>query len=114
MGLTSPFAIGECRSVVQFQQNTPVDNESGGQDDAWTTTVTTRGRLRKKTGRKEIELGSVQFEKGYELVCRYQSDILINPDTRVLVDGNPYRINDWEAENEINHIIIFSLSRTDE
>jgi len=108
------FAIGECRSVVQFQRNTPVDNQSGGQDDAWNTFITTRGRLRKKTGRKDIERGTVQFDKEYELVCRYQSDILINADTRILVDGIPYRINDWEAQNEIHHILIFSLSRTDE
>jgi len=108
------FSIGECRSVVQFQQNQPVDNESGGQDDTWTTIVTTRGRLRKKSGHKDIELGSLQFDKSYELVCRYQSDIPTSPDARVMVDGKTYRINDWEAESEINHLLIFNLSRTDE
>lgn len=108
------FSIGECRSIVQFQQNQPVDNESGGQDDVWTIIITTRGRLRKKNGYKDIELGSVQFNKDYELVCRYQSSILINPDTRVLVDGKAYKINDWEMEQEINHLLIFSISRVDE
>lgn len=108
------LSIGECRSVVQFQRSQPIDNESGGQDDAWTIVVTTRGRLRKKSGRKDIELGSLQFDKSYELVCRYQSDIPTNPDVRVIIDGKTYRINDWQTENEINDFYIFSLSRTDE
>lgn len=107
------FGIGQMRSVVVFMINQPIDNTSGGQDDNYITTVTTRGRLTKKSGKKGLEAGTIQFEKYYELYCRYQSDIVLNSDTRVVVDGQNYQINDWEFEGEVKHLYIFKLCRID-
>jgi SPP1 family predicted phage head-tail adaptor len=107
------FGIGQMRSVVVFQINQPVDNTSGGQDDNYVTTVTTRGWLTMKSGKKGIEAGSLQFGKSYTLYCRYQSDILLNSDTRVIVDGQAYQIDDWGLQDEIKHLYVLILNRVD-
>lgn len=104
------FGIGQMRQVVAFQVNQPIDNTSGGQDDNWVTTVSTRGWLTKKTGRKSIEQGTVQFDKSYVLYCRYQSDLLINSDTRVTVDGQTFLIVDFELQDQIKHLYMFTLN----
>lgn len=113
MAVTDTFGIGQMRSVVIFQVNQPMDNDSGGQDDNFISSVTTRGWLTKKIGKKGIENGAMQFSKSYVLYCRYQSDILLNSDTRVVVDGRPYLIEDWELQGEIKHLYIFTLNRVD-
>ena len=107
------IAIGEMRSVVLFEQNTPVDNGSGGQEDNFIELLTTRGRLRKNKGYKDIEQGDVVFDKGYELICRWRSDLVINKDTRVTIRGEHYRITDHELVDEIKHWYKFLLSKND-
>lgn len=111
--IADTFGIGQMRSVVIFQVNQPVDNASGGQDDNYVQTVTTRGWLTKKTGKKSIQAGSIQFYKYYQLYCRYQSDIVLNSDTRIVVDGQNFQIDDFELQGEIKHLYIFNLSKTD-
>ena len=108
MGLN--IGIGECRSAVEIIQNIPVDNESGGQQDNWSTSVITRGRLRKKTGKKINEAGALIFEEYYELVIRWQQAVIVNSDTRVLVDGKNYLILDMETVKQVQHWIVFKLS----
>jgi len=107
------FSIGEMRQVGTFQKNAPVDNDSGGQDDAWQTMVTTRGRLTKKSGGKVIEEGSLQFSKSYQWVCRYQSDLVVDQDTRLLIDGQPYQIMDWELVDQRQHLFTFNINKID-
>lgn len=107
------FGIGQMRQVVQFQVNNPVDNTSGGQNDVWTTIITTRGWLTKKTGRKGIEQGTVQFDKSYVLYCRYQSDLIVNTDTRMIVDGRTFMVADFELQDEIKHLYVFTLNTVD-
>jgi|GEM_PF-1875914 len=109
----SAFSIGDMREAVVFQQNQPIDNASGGQDDNWVTTATTRGKLTKIKGGKSIEAGSLQFDKGYNLECRYQSDLVINQDTRALINGQPYQIMDWELVDQKRHLFTFSLNKID-
>jgi len=111
MALT--YTIGEFRHVGIFQKNQPADNDSGGQDDNWVNIVTTRGRLEKTKGGKGIEEGSLQFNKSYVWICRYQSDLVIDQDTRLMIDGHPYQIMDFELENQIRHIYIFNLNKID-
>lgn len=107
------FGIGQMRQIVQFQVNQPIDNISGGQDDNWITIITTRGWLTKRTGRKTIEQGTIQFDKSYVLYCRYQNDLVINSDTRVLVDSRTFLIADYELQDEIKHLYVFTLNAID-
>jgi len=107
------FTIGEMRQVFIFQKNVPVDNDSGGQDDNWVDLVTTRGILQKSKGGKSIEEGSLQFNKSYEAVCRYQSDLVFDQDTRVLIDGHLFQIMDWELDQQIKHVCRLNLNKVD-
>lgn len=113
MAIAETFGIGQMRSVVVFKVNQPVDNTDGGQDDNYVETVRTRGWLTQRTGKKSIEAGVIQFNKSYVLYCRYQSNILLNSDTRVVVDGQEFLINDFELQNQIKHIYLLTLNRVD-
>jgi len=101
------------RSVVSFEQNSPVDDGSGGQVDDFTLLLTTRGRLRKLKGNKNLEQGDIVFDKGYELICRWRSDLVINKDTSIVINGQRYRINDFELQNEIKHLYRFIINKND-
>ena len=107
------FNIGEQRSIVEMYENKPVDNESGGQQDNFVLLLKTRGKLTKINGNKSIEAGSLQFDKGYQLITRFQNAIIFNSDTRVKVDGVDYMITDWYLETEIKHLYVITLNRVD-
>jgi SPP1 family predicted phage head-tail adaptor len=105
------IGIGEMRSSVTFEQNNPVDDASGGQVDHFTVLLETRGRLRKLRGNKNLEQGDVVFDAGFELICRWRSDLVINRDTRVTISGDHYRINDYSLQDEIKHWYRFTISK---
>lgn len=107
------FTIGQMRQVGTFQKNQAVDNTSGGQDDNWVDMLTTRGILQKTKGGKGIEEGSLQFNKSYQWACRYQSDLVIDQSTRLVIDGQPYQIMDFELEEQKRHIYLFNLNKID-
>jgi hypothetical protein len=109
----SDFTIGQMRSSVVFMSNTPIPNDSGGRDDNWNATLTTRGRLRKDTGRKLNEQGEVIFNKDYELILRYQAAIVIDSKGKVVVNSVDYRIKDFTKIDEINHIYRLILSKNE-
>lgn len=107
------FTIGEMRNIVKVFQNQPVDNATGGQQDNFVLLLSTRGKLTKISGRKNIEAGAIQYEKGYQLTIRFQQAITFYSDTRVNVDGTDYMITDWSLENEIRHLYNLTLNRID-
>lgn len=111
MAVNEYISVGQMRSVVLFRQNTPVDNTSGGQDDSYADLLTTRGRLRKNRGSKNLEHGDIGFDKSYELICRAENALIINSDTICVINSEEYKINDWEIVDEIKHWIKFSISK---
>lgn len=107
-------SIGEMRSVVKVMQNQPTENASGGTDDNFIVMLTTRGKLTRNSGRKDIEAGNVQFDKSFKLQIRFQIGLVINKDLRMNIDGTDYMIVDWYLDEEIKHWYNFILNRVDE
>lgn len=102
--------IGDMRQTGTFRKNTPAPNQSGGSDDHYADLLTCRGRLRKLKGGKANEDGEIVINKGYEWICRYQSAIVIDTDTCLVIGGIFYRINDYEKIEELNHFYRFLIS----
>lgn len=114
MGLTQLdpyFYIGQMRSVATFYSNTPVPNDSGGRDDNWTVVKSVRARLRKGSGAKKDEQGQVLFNKDYQMICRFNPALAIDPKWKVVIDSEDYRIKDFELVDEIKHWFVFSLAK---
>lgn len=105
------FAIGQMRSSVAFYSNSPAANDSGGHTDNWVLMVTTRGRLRNNSGSKMNEQGQVVFDDSYELICRYEADLVIDPKAKIIIDSNSYRIKYFKLIDEIKHLYQLILAK---
>lgn len=118
------FNIAQMRSRVQFLVNAPTtaataEREAvttGGLNDVYLTLLTTRGRLRKKSGNRGLDLGLVEIKETYELICRFQSTLESNlrVDTKILIDSKTYTIASWEKVDEIKHFYKFELNTSSE
>ena len=114
------MVLGEMRSTVVFKTNTPVISATadraavttGGQNDAYTTLLTTRGRLRKTNGFKDLLLGEISGKDSYELICRFQSALEsgLKVNGKVVVDLVNYTIASWEKIDQLNHLYKFKLN----
>lgn len=104
--------IGELKQVVVFLQNAPTAATTGGQYDNYTTLLTTRGRLRKKSGGRRLDYGEIGNAETYELVCRFRDDleVAIRVDTRVQIGDYIYTVDTWERVDEQQRIYLFSLN----
>jgi hypothetical protein len=117
------FSIGQMRSKVTFMVNNAstvangIRNEitTGGKNDAYSTLLVTRGRMRNKSGSRGLLLGVLEIKDQFELICRFQSSLESNikSDTKVIVDGQTYTIFGFNKFNEINHLYIFYLNTSD-
>ena len=112
--------IGQMRSAVVFKVNTPTASAttdraavtSGGQNDSYASSVTTRGRLRKSSGSRSLDLGQLSGQESYELMCRYDSSLnsILKVNGKVTVDNVEYTIQSWEVVDQIKHIYKFQLN----
>lgn len=112
--------IGQMRSTVIFRLNSPTtsatsDREAvttGGQNDVYSNLLTTRGRLKKKNGKRDLDLALLAGQDSYELICRFQSAINtgIQTNGKVFVDSIEYTIQTWEVIDQIRHWYKFELT----
>lgn len=102
---------GQLRSNVQFQQNAPTQDGSGGWIDNYTTSYTCRGRLLQLSGRRSDEDQEIVRNQQYELVVRYTTAITVDINTRVIVDGGTYLIVNFEKVNQQPHWYRFIISK---
>jgi SPP1 family predicted phage head-tail adaptor len=104
-------------STMQYsgilQQNTPLSDGSGGQIDNWTDLLTTRVSLEKRSGRLSNGEGKMEYQRDYRLVCRYQTAIVIDADTRWLINGVPYKIEDYEQIDQKPFQYVMFVSKND-
>lgn len=84
------MAIGQMRSVVQFQVNIP-DALGAGYDDSWFDYGSTRGYLKAKTGKKQLSSGEIANYNYHELIIRYQP-YYARVDLRVVIEGRYFSI----------------------
>ncbi len=103
----------------QLQNNVPPSDGSGGQTDGFVTVVTRRCSLEKISGRLSGDFGKMEYQKAYRLVCRYGKDLLSDPndpttlvfnsDSRWLINGLAYKIEDWELVDQYPFQIEFRV-----
>lgn len=100
--------------IVVFKTNSPTI-KGGGRADSYSTLVTTRGRLRKKSSSRGLQAGELGLDNGYELIVRYQSTIESNirSDIKIVIDSVTYTIAGWEKVEEKNFYLKFDLNRQD-
>lgn len=115
MAVNNKYSVssGELRKVVLFQNSAPANNSSGGQTDNYTDLLTTRCKLADNSGNKRLESGEIVFVDSRQIICRYQLALAngINSDTRVLIDGQVYRILDFGLTDPMTkHYYYFNLS----
>jgi hypothetical protein len=113
------FTIGQMRSVVVFKSNTPTTNATtnreavttGGQNDVYSDLITTRGRLRKKRGDRNLDFGLINSNDSYELICRFGTTLNagIKSNGKVSVDGVLFTIQSWEVVDQIKHWYKFQI-----
>ena len=105
----APYNFTRMQFTGVLQKNTPVDDNAGGQTDLWTDVLTTRCSLEKETGRLQDGAGKMEYIKDYELVCRYQSAIVIDADSRWVINGQAYKIMDYEQVDMLPHFYTFKV-----
>lgn len=101
--------IGEMRHTGAFQTNSPTSTATGGKVDAYTTVLSTRGRLRKLRGSRGINAGQVEREATYEFICRFQDGFTDIKSARWVIEGEYYSITDYEVEDFKNKFYKFIL-----
>lgn len=122
--MAKQLTIGQFRQVVYFLANAATTNatttrlatSSGGKNDNYTILVTTRGKLRKSHGSRELSFGLVQESETYTLLCRFETALESNlrVDTKIIIDSKTYTLQSWEKVEQINHIYSFKLSTSSE
>lgn len=115
MGITKDFINeGLLREVIKFEKNNPTDSDSGGEFEAYTQFLTTRGRLRKKNGSRVLEAGTVLLNSGYELVTRYQEAIAneLNSDAtiRIVCNNRFFTIDSFDIYEQRFRFFVFQLN----
>lgn len=91
------MGVGEFTKVVTFKVNSPT-TQGAGKKDAYTTLLTTRGRLRKQNGSRSLSYGDIVLTDNYELLVRYETTIASNirPDLKIEIDSVTYTIQSVE------------------
>lgn len=106
------LVIGKFNKTVVVEQNTPVQQGAGWQDQ-WQTLLQTKGALKKRNGMRVLETGELYEDNNYDLWVRYQTLLAQNLSIlrlRIKIDGREFRIHSIDAEDEKNFYYRFSLS----
>ena len=122
MGVSAAiFNFADMRFVGNLQANQPINDASGGQSDNYVTVLTTRCFLQKLTGSDGFPSGTSEYIKTYKLICRSQTAIgalvngmwvwNINPDSRWVINGEQYDIDDFDRIDMVPHFIQMHLTK---
>lgn len=103
------FNYSDMKFSGTLQKNIPVDDGAGGQTDSWTDVLTTRCSLRKLSGRLYDGMGKMEYTRDYELICRFQTGIVIDPDSRWIISGQAYKIMDYDQVDMTPHFYSFKV-----
>lgn len=103
--------IGQLRHTATLQKNTPVANSSGGYTDNYTDVCTFRCRVREKSGSRQDAQGEIILQRQFELICRAQTAIVIDQDSRITYNGASFSITNFYEDNEIKHWLILTIVR---
>jgi len=95
-------SIGDMRSVVVFTLPTKATDTTGGRTEAYTSTITTRGKLTRKDGFRSFDTGYDKQVSVYDLFVYWRKDMEANltKDVTVTYDGKNYSVVDYELVDE--------------
>jgi Phage head-tail joining protein len=105
------MGIGDFNKVVTFKQNTPTQ-KGAGKADAYTTLLTTRGKVEFKNSSRGTNYGEIKNTSDYWLTVRWEED-LDNLDfmkMKVVYDSKTFQINSAEKIGEKRFYLKFSIS----
>ena len=109
MSTSEGFNYSSMRFTGQLQNNQPINDSSGGQIDNWVTILTTRCSLEQKSGKNMNGFGKLEYWKYYILKCRFQTAIVIDPDSQWVINGETYMVDDWQREDMIPFLYTFKV-----
>lgn len=95
------MVIGKFDKVVALQKNTPT-GQGAGLVDSYSTYVTTRGYLKKKSGNRGVSFGEILGNDSYTLFVRYQTAIAtyLRTDNKVIIDSKTFTVDSFELVDE--------------
>lgn len=102
MALKLSISVGQMRTVALFRKSTPIQNETGGYEDNFADLLTTRCRFTQKKAKRSDEDMQLVMNRDFELVCRFQTALIIDNDTIVIVNGDTYTITEIRLDKENN------------
>lgn len=91
--------IGQLRSTVRFETNTPVRKGAGFEDD-YAELLTTRGQLIEGTGRLSTDSGSVVLFSKYTLYVRMQDALILGKNVRAVINNRIFRIESYKQVDQ--------------
>lgn len=104
------ISIGDMKQTGTLRKNNPINNVSGGQNDNYSDVLTCRGRFRQRSASKSLEQGDIVQNKSFEWICRFQTGIVLDPDSTWVIGGVYYRISAWEKVDQMPHFYRFILN----
>lgn len=104
--------LGDFRDSVQFAGNFPIP-KGAGQEDAYTTFFTCRGKLMNTSGRRGLQFSEIAGIDSYELYVRYTTDLwpALKNNGKVSINNVRYTIESFEKVDNLDHFIKFKLSK---
>lgn len=107
----SPINIGQLKRKAVLMKNTPSDDDSGTEADNYSVVLTCRCSLTKASGGIDLQQLSLNRDKRYKMVCRYQAAIVIDTDSIWQIGSDTYRVEDYTLIDDTPHFYQFILSK---
>jgi hypothetical protein len=103
--------IGNMDKVVLFRTNSGAQLGAGGQD-AYTDLLTTRGSLKKVSGRTGLSFGDILTSDTWTLIVRVQSALTaaLSNSLRISIDSRSFKVDSWEDVNEDHFYYKFTIT----
>lgn len=107
----SIYNSGQLRKSATLLINNPIVDGSGGSSDNYTPVLTCRCSLQHVSGSFGDYQGELGFTRELIMICRFQSAIVIVPDSRWQIKSNTYRIIDHKLINDVMEWYQFKLQQ---
>jgi hypothetical protein len=111
--MSKDFTIGSLKHTVVFKKNTRGSLGIGSKDH-YETFLTTRCSLKKRRAIKQSERGRVMISGFYEMVCRFEINLLnqISGSVLCVIDNVEYTVHDFDLKDEKQHLYEFIISKS--
>lgn len=109
------MGIGKMRQLIILNTVGTIPTGTGGATDGTSPLKTIRGRMRRKSGSRELSFGDIVSAEQWELKVRYSDEIsgLLAPNMRITYNGKLYTMNGWTLveEKQAYYLIDLTLDR---